>query len=156
MRVFSEEERRAFLASLDKTPKGSNVVIETADGRLLTLKANYKEEWCLPGGWCDEGESPRACAAREVAEETALTVAPEQLELVAMMHRTSTMMRSDLYIWRCTTTLDESVAIAIQPEEIDAYAFVTKQEVLENSKKYNHQVRAWANDFPERYCEFSV
>ena len=43
------------------------------DGRVLLLK-NEREEWELPGGKLELGEEPRACVAREIAEETGLAV----------------------------------------------------------------------------------
>jgi 8-oxo-dGTP pyrophosphatase MutT (NUDIX family) len=43
------------------------------DGRVLLLK-NEREEWELPGGKLELGESPEACVAREITEETGLPV----------------------------------------------------------------------------------
>lgn len=43
------------------------------DGRVLLLK-NERDEWELPGGKLKAGEEPPACVAREIAEETGLTV----------------------------------------------------------------------------------
>ncbi len=43
------------------------------DGRVLLLK-NERDEWELPGGKLEAGEEPPACVAREIAEETGLTV----------------------------------------------------------------------------------
>ncbi len=46
-----------------------------ADGHVLLL-ANNRAEWELPGGRLEPGESPEECMAREVDEETGLTVRP--------------------------------------------------------------------------------
>lgn len=43
------------------------------DGRVLLLR-NDRNEWELPGGRIELGETPEACVAREVAEETRWTV----------------------------------------------------------------------------------
>jgi 8-oxo-dGTP pyrophosphatase MutT (NUDIX family) len=47
---------------------------------LLTLRASglraHSSQWALPGGRCDEGETPVAAALRELAEELGLKVAP--------------------------------------------------------------------------------
>jgi 8-oxo-dGTP pyrophosphatase MutT (NUDIX family) len=43
------------------------------DDRVLLLK-NERDEWELPGGKLELGEEPPACVAREMAEETGLTV----------------------------------------------------------------------------------
>lgn len=156
MRVFTKAEQEAFFATLNKTPKGSNVAIENEKGELLVLKANYKTQWCLPGGWCDEGESPREGAVREVQEETGLVVAPEDLELQTMLHRVSSSMRSDLYIWKVRLPLEMDTKIIIQPEEIDEYVFVSSAYIKNHPDIYNPQVRAWAEGFPDRYGEYTI
>jgi 8-oxo-dGTP pyrophosphatase MutT (NUDIX family) len=60
-------------------------LVESGDGSggtavLLTLRAAglraHRGQWALPGGRCDEGETPVAAALRELAEELGLKVAP--------------------------------------------------------------------------------
>jgi 8-oxo-dGTP pyrophosphatase MutT (NUDIX family) len=43
------------------------------DGKVLLLK-NERAEWEPPGGRIELGETPEQCVAREIAEETNLTV----------------------------------------------------------------------------------
>ena len=56
-----------------------------ADGTalLLTLRASglraHSNQWALPGGRCDEGETPVAAALRELHEEIGLRLGPQDV-----------------------------------------------------------------------------
>jgi len=55
----------------------AGAVVRDAGGRLLLVQRGHPPgagRWSLPGGRVENGESPAAAAAREVAEETGLTV----------------------------------------------------------------------------------
>lgn len=51
-----------------------HVLFTDADGRILLLETNYKDDWELPGGVVEPGETPRMGAEREVLEEVGLVV----------------------------------------------------------------------------------
>ncbi|WP_322921883.1 NUDIX hydrolase [Nocardioides renjunii] len=53
-------------------------------GRVLMQERDehapvWPDMWCFPGGGLEEGEEPAAGAARELAEETGVVLAPEEL-----------------------------------------------------------------------------
>lgn len=60
----------------------ADVVVTTTDGRVLLIERGwdpYAGQWALPGGHVDPGETSRAAAARELAEEAGVYAAPEEL-----------------------------------------------------------------------------
>ena len=48
-------------------------------GRRVVLLKNEREEWELPGGRLEAGESPPMCVVREIREELAIDVAVDAL-----------------------------------------------------------------------------
>ncbi len=58
--------------------RGVGVFVRCGE-RVLVVRSTYQSWWGLPGGRVDRGEAPRAAAARELREETALEVAPAAL-----------------------------------------------------------------------------
>jgi len=55
---------------------GAMALIQDGEGRILILEHTYRPSlpWGLPGGWLKHAESPEQGLAREVFEETGLTV----------------------------------------------------------------------------------
>ncbi|MEU0843938.1 NUDIX domain-containing protein [Streptomyces sp. NPDC005962] len=48
-------------------------------GRVLLVKPTYREQWLLPGGAAEPGESPAHACRREISEELGLTREPGRL-----------------------------------------------------------------------------
>src|SRR5580692_10394504 len=71
-------KRAAVVIALVEAGDGSH---ETA--LLLTLRAAslraHRGQWALPGGRCDEGETPVEAALRELQEELGLKLGPDQV-----------------------------------------------------------------------------
>lgn len=60
----------------------ADVVVTTTDGYVLLIERGwdpFKGQWALPGGFVDPGETSRAAAVRELAEEAGVYAAPEEL-----------------------------------------------------------------------------
>ncbi|MBV8959668.1 MAG: NUDIX domain-containing protein [Actinobacteria bacterium] len=60
---------------------GAMCVIDDGQGRVLLVRQPYRAGWGMPGGFLKRGETPEACAVREVREEVGLDV-----ELVGPPH----------------------------------------------------------------------
>jgi 8-oxo-dGTP diphosphatase len=74
--------RQLFLRVLNPSfMVGAMAVIQDDQGRILVLEHTYRREvpWGLPGGWLKHAESPESGLAREVFEETGLSVKVESL-----------------------------------------------------------------------------
>lgn len=50
------------------------VVLGDGAGRVAVVWSPRRQEWSVPGGWREAGETPRQAAVREVAEETGVAV----------------------------------------------------------------------------------
>lgn len=54
--------------------RGAMVAVDDGEGRVLLVKARYRKNWSFPGGWVHPSESFADGGARELAEETGVTV----------------------------------------------------------------------------------
>jgi 8-oxo-dGTP pyrophosphatase MutT (NUDIX family) len=73
---LSAQEPEGFRALLNSfLPRKraiSQLLVRDRDGRVLLCRLTYKQDWDLPGGVVEVGESPQLAVAREVQEELAL------------------------------------------------------------------------------------
>jgi 8-oxo-dGTP pyrophosphatase MutT (NUDIX family) len=66
---------RALLNSfLPRKRAISQMLVRDREGRVLLCGLTYKQDWDLPGGVVEVGESPQLAVAREVEEELGLTI----------------------------------------------------------------------------------
>ncbi|MCW2764151.1 MAG: hydrolase [Nocardioides sp.] len=73
--VHEPEGFRALLNSfLPRKRAISQLLVRDTDGRVLLCQLTYKQDWDLPGGVVEVGESPQLAVSREVEEELGLTL----------------------------------------------------------------------------------
>jgi 8-oxo-dGTP pyrophosphatase MutT (NUDIX family) len=73
--VHEPEGFRALLNSfLPRKRAISQMLLRDGEGRVLLCQLTYKQDWDLPGGVVEVGESPQLAVSREVEEELGLSV----------------------------------------------------------------------------------
>ena len=73
--VQEPEGFRALLNSfLPRKRAISQMLLRDGDGRVLLCQLTYKQDWDLPGGVVEVGESPQLAVSREVEEELGLEI----------------------------------------------------------------------------------
>jgi 8-oxo-dGTP pyrophosphatase MutT (NUDIX family) len=96
---------------------GAVVMVRDSRGALLLLRQPPGHGWSLPGGLLGRRESPAQGAARELAEETGIEVAPEALEPANPNARVSTSAQQIDMIF--TVTVDRAaVHLRVDPVEV--------------------------------------
>ena len=127
---------------------------EVLDGTalLLTLRAvglrAHRGQWALPGGRCDEGETPVEAALRELHEELGLELGPDDvLGLLDDYPTRSGYLITPVVVWAAA-----SAAISPNPEEVafvhrialheieqaDAFDFITIPESTRRVIRFRH------------------
>ena len=74
--------RQIFLRMLNPSYMvGAMALIQDEAGRIMVLEHTYRRDvpWGLPGGWLKRAETPEVGLAREVLEETGLSVSIDDL-----------------------------------------------------------------------------
>lgn len=61
-----------------------SLVVVTYQGKVLMIFNRWRQEWELPGGMIEAGETPRQAAFRELLEETGVTVESLSFEARAL------------------------------------------------------------------------
>jgi len=88
--------------------RGVGVFVRHED-RVLLVRSTYQSWWGLPGGRVDRGENPRAAAARELREETALAAAPEALTPLGDLQLEHNNIRDHVSFFELRCELEPSV-----------------------------------------------
>lgn len=119
--IYTEAENIEWRKTLPRKIIYVKAIITNDKGEILLVKPNYRDHWHIPGGGVEAHESPLDGAIRELREETNITVEPNDMALMDILHRADTDEMNVVYL--ATVTADES-DVRVQPEEIDEYRFV--------------------------------
>ncbi|HZT77130.1 MAG TPA: NUDIX domain-containing protein [Vicinamibacterales bacterium] len=102
------------------------VVAMWHQGRVLLVRSSYRRHYGLPGGFVKRGETHREAAAREVAEELSLTIAPGDLTLAWRASTFFEHRHDTTTVWEIT--FDERPPIHVDGREIVGAAWKTPTE----------------------------
>lgn len=116
-------------------------------GQVLLLH-NERDEWELPGGKLDLGEDPRACVAREIAEEVGWEVAVDRA-LDAWQYHIREGVDVLIVTYGCHLKTDTEPVISNEHNAIGLFteADLTK---LRMPAGYKQSVSTWFADIRER------
>ncbi|MEU3212991.1 NUDIX domain-containing protein [Nocardiopsis alba] len=111
------------------------------DGRVLLLR-NERDEWELPGGKIELGETPEECLAREIEEETGWPVTVAQILDSWMYHITQVDKHVFIVTYGCHVDSDAPVVVSSEHKEAGLF---TKGEVpgLKMPEGYKRSVLSW-------------
>ncbi len=125
------ESFRAMLNSfLPRKRAIAQMLVRDDAGRVLLCRLTYKNDWDLPGGVVEVGESPQVAVTREIEEELALTVQAGPLLLTDWLPPWSGWDDALCLVFDggvlAPSVLDEAV---LEPREIASVQFCTLDEV---------------------------
>lgn len=125
---FTDEE---YARILPKKQVGTAILFFNSESQLLIVKPDYKDGWLVPGGSCDDNESPLDCAFRETQEEIGLTVATLNLVAIYYSHKKTPFTDSLKFIFNGGILTNEQIAqIKLQTEELEEYTFASPEEAV--------------------------
>lgn len=145
MREVTLEQKRRWWNSLDSRVSSASLILEDDEGRALIVKANYKSHWTFPGGMIDAGETPFEAAIRETREEVGLVIDPATVTFAWVANRASRLADTYQFVFRAPLPVGAAQRIALQPEEIDDYTWVTIADVALADRHYGKVIEHWAN-----------
>ncbi|MFI1094384.1 NUDIX domain-containing protein [Streptomyces sp. NPDC020917] len=122
-----------YIAGLPRILAGANTLFRSADGRVLLVEPNYRDDgtWTLPGGTIesDDGETPRQAARRESLEEIGLDVPPGALLAVDWITGAGRPPLTSFLFDGGILTEQQLAAVRLQEEELDSWRLTPVDEI---------------------------
>jgi len=125
---FTVEESLAWHKLQPSKRCASGVVCINPEGKMLAIKAVYKDFWSLPDGITEESESPEKGALRELREELGIVLQPEQVNFggVAYLPEKEAFLENLYFIFKAHVSSE--IVLTMDKEEVEAVAWLTPQE----------------------------
>ncbi|MFC9325020.1 NUDIX domain-containing protein [Kitasatospora sp. NPDC057015] len=125
------KSREEWLASLPRAYSAAGCLLRDEEGRVLIVKAGYREHWQFPGGTIDLGEGPDACAARELEEETGIVRAAGELLVVAWTHPSAELDHPAIHFLFDLGSVPVGTPVTVPAGELDHYRWAEVDEALQ-------------------------
>ncbi|MEU9131737.1 NUDIX hydrolase [Kitasatospora sp. NPDC048540] len=122
--------RDQWLASLPRVYAAAGCLITDPAGRVLIVKAGYREHWQFVGGTVDRGENPRQCAGRELLEETGIVKEAGDLLVVAWTNPSDELDHPAGHFLFDLGTIAADTPVTLPAGELDDHRWATVEEAL--------------------------
>ena len=105
------------------TPRIAAGALFVDDDRLLLVRKTYGNQWDIPGGYVDVGESPAAACRRELREELGIDRQPQRLLVVDWAPNDGEGDKI-LYVFDCGEVGDDETRIKLGDREVDHWKWI--------------------------------
>ncbi len=117
-----------FWAALARVRTGAGALITDSEGRVLMVEPTYKENWEIPGGLVDSGETAIEACRRECREELGLEI--EVGPLLVIEHQTDPGERGDSIMFVYDGGTVPRASIQLQADELRSFRFVKPDDLV--------------------------
>ena len=113
-------------------------------GSTVVLVRNDRDEWELPGGRLEPGETPEQCVVREVNEELGITVVAEQL-IDAWVYPVEPTKSVLVVTFGCSLVGSPDFQLSDEHNDLVLADLGPGLDELPMPEGYRRSIRRWAN-----------
>ena len=110
-------------------------------GRVILLE-NERNEWELPGGKLELGETPESCLAREIGEELQLEIEPTSL-IDSWVYTIEPGVHVLILTFGCSETRENDAVLSDEHRQL-AWMAIDEVDGLAMPEGYKESIRRWA------------
>ncbi|MGW7586394.1 NUDIX domain-containing protein [Kitasatospora sp. NPDC054768] len=125
------KSREEWLVSLPRIYAAAGCLLRDGSGRILIVKAGYREHWQFPGGTIDLGEGPVECAERELQEETGLVRRAGELLAISWTHASAELDHPAQHFMFDFGDVPDGTPVTVPAGELDDYRWASVEDALE-------------------------
>jgi len=123
-----------YYKQLPKVPTSGGAILKNSKGEFLIIKNTYKDGCSIPGGMCEENETPSHAVIREVKEELGINI--ENPKLFAVDFDINKPFPRIMFLFDCGTIDDDTVnKITLNDGEISEYRFEEFESAVESMRQ---------------------